>query len=181
MTIRGFKAFNFDKTNRYGMVFSEGETYTVDGEVKFGVRGNGFHMCMHLCDVFRYFSNDEGIAVAEVIGNGKLADYNEPYFGYYDMYAVSELTIVRFLKREEIINKMLEDCDFNVKKFIMTFTLSEDEKVLFLRKFRRNIDILCSILYYQYGIKDIYYLENDDKKEKIRMVLAYGQNNNKGC
>lgn len=181
MAIKGYKAFNLDRTNRYGMLFNECETYKANNEIKYGVNGNGFHICANLCDVFRYFSSEEGIAVAEVIGNDVLAEYNEPYHGYYDMYSVSELTVVKFIEREEIIKRILEDNVINIKKFISTFTLTEEEKILFIRRFREKEDILCCILYYQYGIKDIYSLENYERKEKIRKVLAYGQNNNKGC
>ena len=41
--VRGYKAFNIDATNRYGKPFTEGETYQVEGEIKFGNDGNGFH------------------------------------------------------------------------------------------------------------------------------------------
>ena len=42
--IKGYKAFNSDKTNRYGFPFESGNTYSVDGEIKFGNEGNGYQL-----------------------------------------------------------------------------------------------------------------------------------------
>ena len=63
--VKGYKAFNNDATNRCGKPFTEGETYRVDGEIRFGNEGNGFHMCTFLSDVFRYVNAiDEEVLVA---------------------------------------------------------------------------------------------------------------------
>ena len=56
--IKGYKAFNSDKTNRYGFPFESGNTYSVDGEIKFGNEGNGYHLCTSTSDVFRYVDAD---------------------------------------------------------------------------------------------------------------------------
>ena len=89
--VKGYKAFNKDATNRYGKPFTEGETYRVTGDIKFGNDGNGFHMCKALSDVFRYVkAEEEDVLVAEVTGRGKYVRRDDNYYGYYDMYACEE-------------------------------------------------------------------------------------------
>lgn len=166
MIVRGYKAFNSDKTNRYGKKFIAGQIYhNNDEELKFGNNGSGFHMCTSLCDVFRYF--DSNASVAKVIGFGNCLGYDDEYYGYYDMYVTSNLYIERFLTREEIITKMLNSSYFDVKKFLMTFTLNADEKKLFLEKFKDDIDITNIILCYQFGL-NVYNNDNNFKRLKKR-------------
>ena len=78
MEVKGYKAFNNDKTNRYGIPFEEGKTYTVNEQVSFGNNGHGFHMCANLADVFRYFHyEDDEVCVAEVTGKGTIVKYDD--------------------------------------------------------------------------------------------------------
>ena len=51
MRVKGYKCFFKDKTNRFGIPFEEGEEYHIEGSIRFGNKGNGFHMCVHLSDV----------------------------------------------------------------------------------------------------------------------------------
>ena len=181
--IKGYKAFNKNQTNRYGIPFEEGVTYSVDGEISFGNTGNGFHMCTHLSDVFRYFDAiEDEILVAKVVGRGDRREYNDEYEGYYDMYACREMYIERFLSREEIISRMLSAIEPDVIKFLKTFRLTGDEKVRFLRKFRGNQRVLEHILYYQYGREDVF-REHDSEEQarRIRLVSKYGQDSDKRC
>lgn len=87
--IKGYKAFNSDKTNRYGIPFEAGKAYKVDGDISFGNQGNGFHMCTSISDVFRYIdANDiNNYKIAVVYGYGDSVLYEDDYEGYYDMYA----------------------------------------------------------------------------------------------
>ena len=175
--VKGYKAFNKDKTNRYGVPFMEGATYKVSGEISFGNNGNGFHMCTYLSDVFRYFDSDD-VVVAQVVGRGDRVKYDDEYEGYYDMYSVRELYINRFMSREEVISQMLNDNSINVIKFIKTFKMSSAEKIKFLYKFKDDIGIVEHLLYYQYDYKNVFY-EHDGKEtaRRIRLVNKDGQNN----
>ena len=180
MEVKGYKAFNKDATNRYGQPFTEGETYRVFGDVKFGNDGNGYHMCTALSDVFRYVDATDDVLVALVTGRGKYDKYDDMYYGYYDMYSFEEMTIDRFLSREEVIDKMLKSPTHEVKKFLSTFKLKEEEKVLFARKFRSDIDVIKCLLYYHFGCTEIYRSDYSFGNEYMRLVLKYGQDNNKG-
>lgn len=178
--VKGYKAFNKDATNRYGKPFTEGETYYTEGELQFGNNGNGWHMCTALSDVFRYVNaTEEDVLVAEVTGRGNYVLRDDHYYGYYDMYCFEEMTIDRFLSREEVIQRMLDSPPHEVKKFFSTCKLSEEEKILFARKFRSDIDVIKSLLYYHFGCTEIY-RDYSLVEERIRKVLTYGQDSNKG-
>lgn len=178
--VKGYKAFNVDSTNRYGMPFTEGETYRVEGEVSFGNDGNGFHMCKSLCDVFRYFkATEEDVLVAEVTGRGNYAHRDDNYYGYYDMYAFEEITIDKFLERDEVIDKILSSPPHEVIKFIVTCRVSDEEAVKIARKFRHNVEVIKALLFYHYRHSEIYKMSKSEE-ECIRLVLKDGQNNNKG-
>ena len=179
--VKGYKAFNKDSTNRYGKPFTEGETYIVTGDIKFGNDGNGFHMCTSLSDVFRYVNaTEEEVLVAKVTGRGKKVCVDDDYYGYYDMYACEEITIDKFLSREEVIEEILNASSYQVKKFIVTCKISDEEVVEFLKRFRGDTEVIKALLYYHFGIEEVYRLNNDEK-ECLRLVLKYGQDNNKGC
>jgi hypothetical protein len=179
--VKGYKAFNNDATNRYGKPFTEGETYRVTGDIKFGNNGNGFHMCTALSDIFRYVNaTEEEVLVARVTGRGNMVCFDDTYYGYYDMYACEEITVDKFLSREEVIEEMLNSSSIQVKKFIVTCRLSEEEALKFVRKFRSNIEVIKTLLYYHFHNEDIY-KQNNDEKECLRLVLKHGQDNNKGC
>lgn len=179
MEVRGYKAFNKDMTNRYGLPFEVGSTYRVTGIVSFGNDGNGFHMCTNLCDVFRYFNSEDSV-VAEVIGRGKCVKYDDDYNGYYDMYACEEITIEKLLSREEILARMLTAHDLNNKKFLMTYILTDEEKREYLRLYCRNITMLEWLLYYQFGYKEIFGLGLEEREKELKKVFNYGQDSNKG-
>ena len=168
MIVEGYKGFNSNKTNRYGVFFEEGKAYKIDGDISFGNTGNGFHMCTSLSDVFRYFDND--IVVAKVIGYGNTVCYNDEYNGYYNMYAVSNLLIRYFLTREQIIENMLNASYFECENFLKTFKLNDLEKQLFLSKYLNDNYMLKIILYYQYNYIDIYN-QNTDIKEITRKLI----------
>lgn len=102
--IKGYKAFNSDKTNRYGIPFEAGKAYKVDGDISFGNQGNGFHMCTSISDVFRYIdANDiNNYKIAVVYGYGDSVLYEDDYEGYYDMYACRCMYVKKFLTRNEV-------------------------------------------------------------------------------
>ena len=86
--IKGYKCFNKNLINRYGIPFEVGKTYKVDGNISFGNNGNGFHMCVNLEDTLRYFDGfNTEIDICEVIGDGNFVLFEDNYYGYYDMYS----------------------------------------------------------------------------------------------
>lgn len=184
--IKGYKAFNKDKTNRYGIPFECGQVYSVEGPIKFGNDGNGFHMCSSISDVFRYFdaSDVNNYVIGEVYGFGDFKAYDDEYEGYYDMFAVRHLFIKKFLNRDEIFEMIKNMNEWQIIKVIKTSKLLSEEIEYIKNKFAGNITVICALLYYQLGRKDIYekyYKERDVDLLKdvftLRKVNKNGQNN----
>lgn len=155
----GYKCFNKDHTNRYGIEFHQGRTYTsTSSDVSFGNESKvGYHMCKHMEDTFRYFPADsDDVTVARVIGSGNIVTRDDEYNGFYDMYSVENLYIDRFLNREEIINYFLDRDENRVCRFIQLFRLTEEEIKLFQLRFNESTCVNNYINYYQLGIKDAF-------------------------
>ena len=60
-----------------------------------------------------------------------MKEYDDEYYGYYDMYVCENLRIVRVISREEIISMMLNTYDLRKERFIRDFNLTEEELELF--------------------------------------------------
>lgn len=154
LIINGFKAFNKGLINRYGFTFKEGESYSSFGEVRF--KKNGFHFCRRLEDTLRYFDGFNDIDIALVSGYGDIAVFEDDYYGYYDMFACSNIRINKVLSREEIIESMLFSnlsCD-RIKRFVAGYKLNDSEIDYLLDS--SDEDIIRFIKYYQMGDKDVF-------------------------
>jgi len=179
--VKGYKAFNKDHTNRYGIIFEEGKDYHVDGPISFGNNGNGFHMCTHLSDVFRFFVPDD-ISVAQVTGSGEyvVEDFHDWSESYLDMYAVSDIHIDKFLTREEIIDIMSKSSSFDIVKFFATFRCTPNEG---LQVLKGNMDspyynrAVAAFLYYLKNI-NAYDMGKEEQIKTLKKVLDNGQDSN---
>ena len=153
----GYKCFNEDMTNRYGISFEVGKIYVIFGTIQFGIHGHGFHMCKNMEDPLRYIdamkSND---SICKLRGSGQLDSNRDEYNRNYDMFAVEKLEILKKLSREEIIEMAL---DFNwcrVIRFLKGFRLTEEERELFRKQFCHEPSVLDIISYYQDGDLDTF-------------------------
>ena len=164
--IIGYKCFNKGLINRYGTQFEIGQIYQVKGEISFGNKGNGFHICINLEDTLRYFDgmNEEiDICIVQCFGNTVRRD--DEYNGYYDMYSCEYMRIIKKLTREEIIFYGLNLTENRAIRFISLYKLTESEKKLFQEKFQNYQIVLDYIEYYQNNHKDIFkrkLLKNND-------------------
>ncbi len=159
--IEGYKCFNADFTNQYGKKFEVGKIYTATGKIKF--KNNGFHLCTYIEDVFRFFdAKNKEIIICKVKGTGNFSSSNDEYNGYFDMYSVEKIEIIKKLTREEIIQIGLSLNDDRAFRFIQGYTLTQEEIKMFKTKFSNSLKILKAIAYYQEGNKTIY--ENEYKK-----------------
>lgn len=158
--IKGYKAFNGDMTNRYKVPFAEGETYSVEGPLSFGIRGNGYHFCKRLEDTLRYFSAfDQEIKIAEVTSIDEAIEYSDEYYGYYEMYVARTLTIDKILTREEIISMFLDAYDEQVVRFLNGYKLTNEEIEIFRLKYASKRKVQLALSYYQEGYEETYYKE----------------------
>lgn len=178
MEIHGYKAFAPDGTNRFGVTFPIGK-YHIEGQISFGTSGNGLHFAERLEDTIRYGKDADGIGdvlIAEVIGSGIIAKGEDEYAGFYDMYSASDLEIVRYLSRAEIINYALKLPPYRLKRFVSYFRLTEVEQNLF---YGIDISVDLAIDYYQRGMTDIYLLHNVasrflEKNNKVKVITFGG-------
>ena len=152
----GYKAFNKDLTNRYGKKFEVGKIYIAPGIIKFGNNGNGFHLCRNMEDTFRYF-DPENMTVCKVIGSGEMVEGIDHYYGFYEMYAVKRLKILKELSRLEIVEQGLKLNEFRAQRFVSLFPLTEEEIILFKKQFKNYIRVLDAISYHQEKDEKIYY------------------------
>ena len=135
MVVKGYKCFNKDFTNRYGIKFEVGKIYISISPAIFGINSKRFHLCKNLEDTFRYFDAiSDDIKICEVIGSGHIVTYADEYYGYYDMYAVEKLEIKKELTHDEIINYGLNLNSISVKRFIQGFKLTDEEIFMFKEK-----------------------------------------------
>lgn len=117
MEVFGYKALNSDLTNNYGFKFEEGKNYHIDGNITFGVDGNGFHLSKRFEDTFRYI-DDKNMVIAKVCGYGNVTESFDNYNEYFDMYSVSDIRIDHIMTREEVISEMLNKSELAVMRFI---------------------------------------------------------------
>ena len=158
MRIGGYKAFNYDMTNRYGQVFEEGKIYSMDVSPKFGVHGNGFHFCKRMEDTLRYVPGmEEEIRIAKVTGLGEMVQREDTYYEYFDMYCTNKIRIDRILSRQEILKMALKMAPSEAIRFIRGFRLTEEEILLFQLQFEGDYNVLRNLSYYQEGMKDAFY------------------------
>lgn len=154
--IYGYKSFNSDGTNMVGKKFSPGIIYHVDGDISFGPRGNGYHFASRLEDTIRYCDSDSILSspvIASVVGSGIIVEGEDLYNGYFDLYVSSDIEIIKYLSREEILEYALELNELRLNRFLSLFKLTEDEIKLFEGK---DSFIDDTINYYQRGKYDTY-------------------------
>ena len=162
----GFKAFNNDMTNQYGLQFEEGKTYKIPDDIRLtkGISGTGFHYTPYLEDTLRYVDGMiEEIKIARVTADKEIVSFDDEYNGYFDIKATRELTIEHILSREEIISHMLNKSIFSMERFIQGFKLNAEEIKRIKEKFNTSVTINLAISYYQEQDKKAY--EKFYKKE----------------
>lgn len=170
MEIQGYKSFNIGFTNINGKIFKQGQTYKISGQPKFGPQGNGFHFAKRFEDTIRYSDYSQNkilrdVQIAEVIGRGQIIEGSDEYNGYYDLFAATELTIKRFLNREEILLMAQSLPVMRLQRFVSLYRLEEEEINLFRGK---DSTLDAYIDYYQKGDKEAF-IKKD--KEYIKSML----------
>ncbi len=160
MYVKGFKTFNHDMTNRYGVKFEIGKLYISSGFVRF--KYNGFHLCNNFEDTLRYFDAfNEQVNICSVLGYGDIDVYNDEYYGYYDMYAVQKLYIDSILSRDSILKMAKELPNYRLQRFVSLYKLTEEE-IDFLKPY--TDDVGNAIEYYQHQKINVY--EGSDNSGK---------------
>ncbi|MCI6107558.1 MAG: hypothetical protein PUE33_03770 [bacterium] len=159
MKQRGFKAFNKNMENQYGIKFEEGKIYTIPEHIILtkGTKGTGFHYTPNLEDTLRYVDGMiEEIKIASVTASKEIISFDDEYNGYFDISAAREISIDHILSREEIMTYMLNRHSLAMKRFIQGFKLTPEEIKQIREKFNNDVAIDLAISYYQEKDKDAY-------------------------
>lgn len=142
----GYKVLKNDLTNRYGFKYEIGKKYILDGELKWSK--NGFHFCVRPEDNLRYvdgFNNE--IVFVLIDAGGKLVLFEDDYYGYYDMYASTEIELLKIVDRKVIFKDIIESKNQNrIQRYSSLIKLYNYEKEYILNHYP---DLKSTIDYYQ--------------------------------
>lgn len=159
MKIEGYKVFNKELINRYGMKFEEQHEYKVDiskRNIKYGNNGYGFHFVKRIEDGLRYFNGmNQEIDIVKVISLGEVIEFWDEYYGYYDLYVTDHIYIDHILSRQEIISSLVGGSFYRIERFIQGYKLTEEEIDKILEYYSMDC-IYKAIDYYQLDNKDAY-------------------------
>ena len=157
--MEGFKVFNKDLTNSYGVPFLEKHDYFLNidtKKLKYGNDGYGYHFTKRLEDGLRYFDGlHQEIRIAKVRSLGDIIESYDDYYGYYDLYVTNHIYIDHILTEEEIIEYISSKHIMQAERFIKGYKLSEKEIDILLEIFT-NDSFKKAIDYYQRGDKEAY-------------------------
>ena len=168
--IRGYKSFAYNYTNQAGEIMQLGKLYHCPGKISYN--HNGYHMASRFEDTIAFSDkvDEDGkeklvhdVVIAEVIGSGEIDEVSDSYadyYGYYDMYACSDMLIVRYIPREEVIKMALKLPPNRLERFVSNYELREGELELF-KGIEASIDL--AIEFYQEGNADAYSIVNRNK------------------
>lgn len=155
MEVKGYKVFIGTKeqfTNNYNQICQEGNILEIDGELQ--LKKNGYHFAKRLEDTLRYGNAlNEEVVVCEVTSLGDIIEFEDEYYGYYDLYVSSKLRIDKVLSRKDIIEYINKVNIERLKRFVQTFRLTYDEAIYFKGK---DKELDKYIDYYQFGNKDAF-------------------------
>lgn len=170
----GYKTLSSDLKNKYGMKFEKNKVYTVSGELKFGVNGNGYHFCTNFEDSLKYNEAfTRNFKLAKVKASGDILESFDRYNGIYGIYVARNIEILDILTEEELFLLSLELKGEKIERFLKLYPYTEEEKERFINEYK-NIDlsVIRTFDYYQRNIKDAYdpwkYLEIENGYVKTK-------------
>lgn len=128
--VHGYKSFNIGGTNVAGLVMPVGK-YHYDKDII--PTSQGFHFSAGLEDTLIFTDTDEPL-IAEVIGSNNVIEIKNIYPNSGIAYVTSDIEIVRYLTRDEILNYAFKLDDKRLINFLDRYNLSKDELDIFRMK-----------------------------------------------
>ena len=170
--IIGYKSVDKNYKDISGNILEENKIYHVDGKIIFGNGGNGYHFAKKLEDTLRYQLNDDDFLtrpnIAKVIGFGDIVESFDEYYGYYELYAASNIKILKYLKEDEIIAYALSLREDRMLRFVSLYRLNSNEIKLLKNKY---LSVDLALLYYQMKMHNTYELFHSNNYEKIKKLV----------
>ena len=167
--VEGYKGVYADLTARRNFQYEIGKMYHMDADVEVKTCSSGFHLCLSLKDVFRYYSIGGGnrfFKVKALVREKDCVEYGRPAHPFYssrnDKLAAKSIILERELTLDEIFYEN-EYADW-----------TEDEKKLALAEgpvavdLKRNTDRLIEA---GYSEKFARYIANDKKRLERALLM----------
>ena len=155
MEIKGYKVFIGNKEhfqNNAGMTCKEGQILETQKQIS--PKKHGYHFAKRLEDTLRFGEAiNEKVVICEVTSLGDVIEYEDDYYGYFDLYVTSKLRIDKILSRKEIIEYADSLKGSRLYRFIQTMKLTDEEAEYFKG---RSFTIDNYIDYYHYNIEDAF-------------------------
>lgn len=147
----GYKVLDEFHRNRYGKEFCLGENYHIDGEIKYGTNGCGYHFCLHPEDTLKYVETfSRNFTLARIKASGVIKESFDRYNGVFDIYVASDLEVLSYLTEEEIFEIGLNLSPDRVKRFLQLYPLTEEEKEIFKQKYKTlELGVMQTFAFYQ--------------------------------
>ncbi len=164
----GYKSYDGNKVKEEDIL---NKHFHLDGNIKFHKRG--YHFCERIEDTLRYSGgiSNPNIIIAEVEANNIIDEGSDEYYGYYDMYATSDLYVKKILSREELIDYFLNNSNNNrVKRFIESYKLNEIEIELFKLQYIDDPLLIKTIEYYQEKKLDVFSIKRGQEYENKKQL-----------
>lgn len=164
----GYKSYDGNKVKEEDIL---NKHFHLDGNIKFHKRG--YHFCERIEDTLRYSGgiSNPNIIIAEVEANNIINEGSDEYYGYYDMYATSDLYVKKILSREELIDYFLNNSNNNrVKRFIESYKLNEIEIELFKLQYIDDQLLIKTIEYYQEKKLDVFSIKRGQEYENKKQL-----------
>lgn len=151
MEVAGYKVLDSNMCNMYGKKFELNKSYKVEGPIKFGTHGNGYHFCKNFEDTLKYsLGYEDGINVIEVIGKGDIIESFDRYNGFYDLYVAREIELIRKLERKEILDKAIIMNEMKLIRFLSLYQLDDKEKIYFIKNIKKlSLGVIQTFDFYQ--------------------------------
>lgn len=164
--VEGYKGVNADLTAHGKFQYEIGKTYHMDADVEVKTCCRGFHLCLSLKDVFRYYSIGYGNRFFKVSALVRKKDFEKygtcDYYSSYDKLAAKTIILERELTPDEIFyENEYADWTEDEKKL----ALAESPKDVYLN---RNIAQLVGL---GYSEKFAQYIAEDKKRLKRALLM----------
>ena len=159
--VKGYKGFSKDLRNEPGDQFEVGKIYRTqnEGDLLFGINGNGFHFCKSLEDCFIYFNPIDSV-YAEVTGLEEVREKDDEYNDIYGICVARSIQLNRLLTNEEIVEMYLNPekglGPFVLQRFLQLYKLTPEQITQFEKKYYNDFHTLQDLMYYQKDMKNVY-------------------------
>ena len=169
--LKGYKAFNANMTNKNGVKFEVGETYTENNcIVSFNVDESGFMFCERLEDTIFFAPDRDNIAFAEITALGEIVEGESGQGTYEDIYTTNKMRVDRVIPREEVIEIFLNMRNTErLTRFIQMFNLTPEELAMFYERYVTSVKPTIPVI--QEDGTLVYYYEG--AWERVKQALDY--------